>query len=467
MLRRVLPVSVALAVLLPSASASAAQTKVPVGGDVQAIAFAGDALIVARQPQNGGLVLERLSPGAPAQMLLRLPRSRGEDDFDVMLAASPQAIALGIQLPGDSDPSVVFVGPATGALRQVAACAAGLLVPPVAVAGVNVAWLEGGCGEPPREPRAASPASIVVAGPDASAPQRRVALGEDALAVAITLDGQTGLVGVARPSFFSFFRSEVRRLGTNELGETIARESARLVVPVGVLSNGESVLLRSALEEGDGDESGSSCDATLFVIASATGERRALPLGGCPEDEDFTSSTARVAGDRVYSLVTGRPTSNSRVPRAVAITSVRGDGGDARLLARGTHRPPLGIAAVDPGRVAWYQRRCVRGSEIVIDDGAVPASAPSIRSCVVRLLTRSARVRGGRITLRLRCPSGCSGQLIAATRRGEPAERSFAFARGTHRLSLRLKPSQRRAKRLRVALEVANGPSRSATIRLR
>jgi hypothetical protein len=474
MLRRTLLPSIALSValaMLGATNASAARTTVHVRGEVQAIALAGDALIVARQPQKGGLLVERLKPGAAAQTLVRLPRSHsGDDQFEVTLAGSAQALAVSVQedTSGDSNPSRVFAGPSSGPLREVATCAAGLLLPPVAVLGSSIAWVEGGCGEPAGSPLSATPASIVIGGADASVSLRRVPAGEETLPATIVLNGEGGLAGLVRPSLFAFFKSEVRRFGPGGLGGTLASEPARIVAPVGVLSSGDTVLFRGGLENdgGDGDSSSTRCDSTLSVIASGGGAQRTLPLGGCPGGQDSTGGpNAQVAGERVFALVKGRSNANSALPTAAAVASVRGDGSDARLFARGTYRAPLGLAAGEPERVAWWEHRCSGGTEIVTDDGAPPASTPSVPACTVKLLQRSARVHGGRITLRLRCPFGCSGQVIGG-RRGTPAGRSFSFERGTHSLRLRL-TRRAKPKRVRVAFEVTDGPSRSAVVRLR
>ncbi|MDQ3675484.1 MAG: hypothetical protein M3401_01565, partial [Actinomycetota bacterium] len=370
--RRALLLSLALAGVLGCTDASAARTTFAVRGDVTAIAFAGDALIVARQRTDGSLRLERWSPGAPAQTLLRLPRS-GEDTT-VSLAASAQALALGLQPDGgeDSDPSHVFVGPSAGPLREVAACKAGLLRPAVAVSGSRIAWPSGGCGEPVSHPSAFSPVAIVIGGADPAAPLRRIAVGPDALPMAIMLNGETGLVGLLRPSFFHPFNSEVRRLGVSVLGETVTRENGATVTPIGILPSGDTVFGLGGFEEEETEDSDEECSAGLFVLAPGSSRRRALSLGGCPIDEfQRSDGGARIAGERVYAIVAEAGTRRQATrPRPVALKTVRSDGRDLLVLARGTYRPPRGLATDAAGRVAWWQRGCTGGSEIVTDDGA-------------------------------------------------------------------------------------------------
>ena len=464
MLRRALLVSVALAGVIGSADASAARTTISVRGDVSAIALAGNTLIVARQPQNRGFRLERITLGASTQTLLRLPRSSNETE--VALAASAQALAFSTQTDADDGfgGSHVYVGTPAGPLRDVAACVAGSLLPPVAVSGARVAWREGGCSEPAGRPLRVGPVAIVMGGPDRASPLRRVAVGPDALPASIALNGETGFAGLLRPSFFSV-NSEVRRLGVSALDETVPAEEGRIVAPAGVLSSGDGVFVLGALDEGE-DETSTGCDSTPFVLLAGSGQRRTLSLGGCPIDTGFASAATRVAGDRVYSLVAKPRNAKSSAPPPVAFVSARGDGGSgARVLVRGTYRPPRGIAVAESGRVAWWQRRCAGGMEIVIDDGAA-ATAAATPSCRLRLLSRRARVRGSRIELKLRCPFGCSGEVVGRTRLPRVLG-SFSFGRGTHSLRLRLRPSERRRSRLRLGFDVREGPARSAIIRLR
>lgn len=473
MLRRVLLVAVALAGALGCTSASAAQTKLEVRGEVKAIAFAGDALIVARQPRRRGLRVERLMPGAAPRTLLRLPRLRDEDD-QVAIAASPQGLAVSVHADGSEDygGSQVFVGPPVGQLRAVAACASALLLPPVVVSGSRIAWSAGGCGEPASDPSAARAVSILIGSADAAAPRRRVAVAPESLPAAIVLADQGGMVGLLRPSFFSFFKSEVRRLGASQVGDLVVAESGRIVMPSGVLDNGDAVFSLREVDEGGGasESRREHCGSSLFVLAPGATRRRALSLGGCSADGEASpaaSTSTRVVGDRVYSLVE-QARRKGRGPAPVAVRSVRGDGAFARVHARGSYRPPLDFAVNQAGRVAWRQQRCAgRGSQIVIEDGAPPLGPTAIPSCRVKLLDHSARLRGHRITLRLSCPSGCSGQAFGHARHRTRYLRSFSFERGRHRLRLRLTRRLRRAKRLRLSLEVILGPSRSAVIRLR
>lgn len=461
MLRRTLLFSVALTGVIGSADASAARTTIPVRGNVNAIALAGDTLIVARQPQNRGFRLERITPGASTQTLLRLPPS--SDEPEVALAASAQALAFSTQTDADGfSASHVYVGTPAGPLRDVGACVAGTVLPPVAVSGARVAWREGGCGEPAGRPRRVGPVAILIADPSPASPRRRVAVGPDALPASIVLNGETGFTGLLRPSFFSV-NSDVRRLGADALGDTVAAEEGRVVAPVGVLSSGDGVFLLGALDE-DGGGSGAGCETELFELSPGD-QRRTLSLGGCPLDDGFASATTRVAGDRVYSLVAKPRKAKSSAPSPVAFVSARGDGGGARVLVRGTYRPPRGIAVAESGRVAWWQRRCAGGMEIVTDNAA-PATTASTPSCRLKVLNRRARVRGGRIKLRLRCPSGCSGEVISETRLPRLLG-SFSFGRGTHSLRLRLRPSERRLSRLRLGFDVLEGPARSTVIGLR
>lgn len=471
MLRRALLLAVALTGTLGCTQAWAAQTKIAVRGEIKAIALAGDALIVARQSPRSGISVERLKSGAPAQKLLRLPRLRDDDD-EVRLAATAQGLAVSVY--GDSSEgyggSQVFVGSPAGPLRKVTGCAAGLLLTPVTVSGSRIAWAEGGCGQPATDPSEAGPVTIVIGSADPVAPQRRLAVAPESLPGEIVLNGQGGLVGLLRPSFFSYFKSEVRRLGVSQVEDLVVVESGRIVLPLGVLTNGDTVFSLGKLDDDDGDTMPTRCGPSSFVLAPGSSQRRALSLGGCPVDPEISPTAGRairVAGDRVYALVE-QHLRKGRGPRPEAVRSVRGDGAFAHIHARGTYRPPRDLAVSPTGRVAWRQQRCAgRGSEIVIEDGAPPVGSTAIPSCRVKLLGRSARVRGRRITLKLSCPSGCSGQMIGRVRHRTRYLRPFSFERGTHRLRLRLTRRERRAKWLRLRIEVDLGPARRARIRLR
>lgn len=464
-LRRTVPLVVALTVMLGRADALAARTTLTVRGDVAALALAGDAVIVARQRADRSLRLERLSPGAPAQTLLSLTRAR---DHFVSLAASAQALAVSVgnELDESTITSRVFAGRSTGPLREVAACADAFGLPPVSVFGSRAAWSDGACAGGSGDPQAFSPLAFVVGDADPAVPPRRVPVGFEALAAAIVLTGDTGLVGVVRPTFFSFFRGETRRLGLTSLGAPIAKQDGGIVTPVGVLSSGRVVLSRQRFEDDDSQRRAGVCSVSLLVVASGGGQEQPLSFDGCPPDDEssFPGAATQAAGDRVVTLLQEQNAEEGDgSPRALA--SVRGDGGGAHVIARGRFRHPRGLAADASGRVAWWQPRCAGGAEIVIDDGAAGQPA-TISSCRLRLLNHSARVRRGRITLRLRCPSGCSGRVRTESRTRR-ALRSFAFEPGTHRLRVRLTRRERRSGRLRLRFEVEAGASTLAGIRLR
>src|SRR5436190_1460963 len=98
MLRRVLPWTAALA-LACGGDALAATETIPIKGDVHAVAFSGSALIVARHPAKGGVVVERRAPGAAPQLIYTEPG--GDAGDQLVLAASPDAVALAIQAGSD------------------------------------------------------------------------------------------------------------------------------------------------------------------------------------------------------------------------------------------------------------------------------------------------------------------------------------------------------------------------------
>ena len=459
MLRIALPLSVALLASF-GAGASTAATVTPVAGEIRALAFSGDALVVVRVPSRGRLTIERRVAGSPPQTIFATSSSDGNDE--VSLAASADALAFGLKPDDDDDfaPSRVMVGPSSGPLREVATCPAGLIVSPVAVFGPRIAWREGACGEPVAQPSSVSPAAIVVGGADPAAPVIRAPIGPERLPVAVVLGaGDTGLVGTVQPSFFGF-DTDVRAFSPAGLGATVVADRARLVSAVGVLANGTAVFQESGL---DGDDEG-ECDAQqLFTLAPGASERRPVALGGCLVAAEILGprgpQSPVATGDRITAFVGKPPSPTSPNGGAVSIVSLRADGSDRRVIVTGGYRQPRGVA-VAGGQVAWWQPRCVGDQEIVVQPS--PGRALALAACRVEILTRSARLRAGRISVRIRCPVGCSGTIF-----GRGLGRQFAFEAGTHRLSLRVALGRRASARVRVGVEVAGGPSRSVLIRVR
>lgn len=459
MYRLALLVTVALAVFLGAQAASAARTITPVRGDVRALAFGGEALVVARQPAGRGLVVERVVPGAPASTILRTRLS--DDDDEVSLAASAEALAFAFS-PGDAGEggaaAGVMAGPAGGPLREVATCAAGLLVSPVAVNGARIAWREGGCGEPAQRPRRVGPSLIAVGGADTAAPLRRLPLAGQGLLSALVLGpGDAGLAGLLLPSFF-VLDAEVRPFGPTGIGTAVVAEQGRAVSPVGILGDGTRVFVVSGVD----DDSG--CDTEVFTIAPGSGARRTISTGGCIATDEFprVAQAVRMTADRIVMLVAEPPPSTDERPSKRFVVSVRADGSDRRVLARGSYRTPLGVAA-DGDRSAWWQEACTAGSELVVHDGS-DAGTLTVTACRVEVRTRRARLRDGRIALRLHCPTGCSGTAYGAR---IARSTTFSFGRGTHTLRVPVRLGRHTSRRLRFDLIVKNGPTRKASIHVR
>lgn len=468
MLRSALVLSVALTVACGCGQALAARTSSPVAGDVRALALAGDALTIARQPPRGGLTVERLVAGAAPQRLLGTSLRDGDDQ--VFVAGSAQALAVALHPQGGEGlgSSRVFAGPAGGPLREVSVCEAALLTPPVAVAGARVAWRDGGCGDPAGSPTALTPAAVVVAAADPAVTPARIAFEPALLPVSIVLTGDGGLIGALRPSFFAV-DSEVRGFGPRGAGAIQLADTGRIVAPVGLLADGTRAYSTARL---DAAVDSRACPNALFTTVAASPQRRALDAGGCLIGADTPSgpSAARVAGDRIVALVSEPlAAGGGGHPPLVSLVSMRADGGDRRVHAQGSYRPPLGLA-VDGDRLAYWHERCAPpgSSEVVVLDGvrqdAVPAA---IESCRATVLTRTARVRDGRIAVQLRCPSGCSGVALDAAGEFPQRLRSFAFGRGSHTMAVTPPRAALRRGRLALELAVEAGPQRSALIRLR
>jgi hypothetical protein len=454
--RAALPLVVALLVLLGDDQASAARTTVPLRGVVRALALSGNAVVVARQPTGKGLVVERVAPGAPTQILLST--TLDDENDQVALSASADAVAVALNATSrdnDFGSSRVLIGPAAGPLREVWVCTAGLVTSPVAVNGSRIGWREGGCGEPSGDPRGVTPSVLAIGSADPDAAVRKIPVPGQSLPGSLALGpNDTGVVGMLLPSFFRL-DSEIRSFSPAGVGAPILSEPGLALTVIGILADGTRVLLLSGPEDDKG------CGNQLFTLAPGATERKPVDIGGCvsstpaPGPVDGTGPVANAGG--IVGLV-AVPSGDGTVDSA-SVVSVRE--GQRRVVARGTYRVPLGVAA-DGARVGWWQQRCSSGSEVVVQDAADPSVA-AVGSCSARILTRAARVRGGRIAVRVRCPLGCHGFAFAG-RPQAPAE--FQFGRGTHTVRLPFSLGKRRSVRTAVRLIIENGPSRSATVRV-
>ena len=456
------PCAVSL-LLAQHAAARVVSTSGPIRGEVLALAFSGDALVVVRRPDRRAVRIELRRPGQPAKLLLVTDVK--SSDANVTLAASPEVVAVGLGENGDDEGarSQVWVGPPVGPLRQVASCSRSFLVAAVAVDGPRAAWADGGCGGPTRRPTEVGPASIALGSVDPALAIRRVPIPRDALAGGLALRGEAGLAGVLRPTFFGL-TTDVRPFGPDGLGEAREHEPAGFLLPVGLLADGTAALARTSFGD-DGERSGSPrCDADTVVLPPGATKRRKLESGGCLAlDDDLPGEVgAAVAGERVVSRVRPVGIETREPPLPVRITSVRPDGSDLRTIVSGTYRAPLGLAA-DGARVGWRQLLCVGGEELVVADGPVPA----IKACTLRVLTRRAHVRAGRISLRVSCPRGCTGRVVDNTQCGPEGLRRFTLERGTSRLRVRVPRRSRRRGRVLLRFEVDGGPARTAVVRLR
>ena len=463
-----LAVLVLLLLLSGAARAQGAPAPLAVPGAVRDIALSGEAVVVASTPKGPAgrtLLVERRVPGSPPTVLLR---TRLEDDDDhVSVAASAEAAA--VSLAADDGAARVLIGPAAGPLREVARCETALLPLAIAVDGPRILWGEGGCGVPPRRPRESGPAAFAEGAVDPTAPVSRVALEESTLAGPIATGAGRTVAGILRPTFFGLVRAEVRELARDGTGAVLAREPSGFLAPVGVLPDGSPLLVGQSFEELDGERD-ERCVSRVVVVPPAGGERRRVPLGGCPEPDFSEEDTlpgrlVAVAGDRVIAIT--HDEQRRRGPARAALVSTAPSGADRRILSRGSYRSPLGLDAEGP-RVAWWQPRCAGGAEIVTG-AAVPAArtARGLAACRAELLTRRPRLRGRRIVVRLRCPRGCKGRVVDETSCLNQRSRTFAFGRGTHRVSLGLSARTRRRGRLRLAVRVENGPSDARVVRLR
>ncbi len=458
--------TVLLGVGAASGPAAAADRTVAVRGEIKAIALAGQVLYVARQPPGRGLAVERLVPGRPPQTVLRV-RHRQDD---VTLAASAEAVAIGLHdAQPDTDtegvealftPSRVLVGAPGGALREVTACRRGTLAPSVAVDGTRVLWVDGGCAEPTSRPRGLGPVAVATGSVDPAVAVARAPLDRGALAFGLAASGAGTFVGVVRPSFFSGGDGEVRRVEGDRLGSAILEEQGSSLRVAGALDGGRAVVVRDDMSE---DGSGASCQVETLVLSPDVPGRGVLPVGGCVDGDQAPVEVA-AAADRVAAIATERRRPGFHGDDAVV--SLRGDGTDRRVLARGGQRAPIGIAAA-AGLVARWQPRCAGGQEVVVSDVG-PATAPTrvVRLCRAEILSRTARRSGRHITVRVRCRQGCVGVVTDVTRCGPGPRRlrRFAFGPGTHRLRVRPRSASLRRGRVLLQLRVENGRSQPRVV---
>lgn len=493
-LRIVVTVGALLVGLLLAAPAQAArEVVVPnLAGDVKAFALSGDAVVVARRPPGRALLVERYERDGRRTELLRTRLDR--DDDEVRLAASPQGLAVALQEGSeveaeDSDDlfgsSRVLVGPATGPLREVAACETALTPAAIRVEGTRVGWGEGACGVPVDRPRGPSEASVVLGSIDAAMPVRRLPVGEDRIPFALTLAGERGVLGLLRPTLFAFVGGDLQRVGPDGLGRSFAR-TGDFTTPLGTFPGGATLLLREFGTFFDEDDT-PVCEGRLETLPPEGEAARPVPLGAClaePPDEDGTLTLGAefepptVAGDRLAALTfvrTARQRSRSlerdavsETEEPVTLVTARPDGGDRRVIARGgRYRRPEFITGA-PGRVAWRQPRCGGGTEIVAADPLGPgAESKLIPSCRADLRTRTARVRGGAIRVRLDCPRGCKGRILDRTVCTGQRQRTFRLGPGVHSLRLPLSRAARRRGRALLQLRVESGPDRIRSVRLR
>jgi hypothetical protein len=445
-----------------SEAAPAARTVHQVDGEIRALAFSGDALVVAREPPRRGLVVERLVAGSAAQAI-RATSFKGDQ---VLLAASPQAIALSLT-PGILDarrPSSVMVGAPLGPLREVARCSTPGTAAPVAVAGSRVAWRAGGCGVARLHPFRGTPAAIVVGDADPRAPSRSIALPEAPARVARPRVGRRW----RRRHAGAAIRDRQRARGVLRGGR--GRGDHRGATG-GLGPSGSSATARASSCAGRSRTSASATPRKqVFTVAPGATRRRQVPLGGCVNavlsPAPSTGSGPVAAGERILAYV-GVP---GGLVDKVSLVSVRSDGRDRRELARGTYRRPFGVAT-DGDRVAWWEPHCKSGGEIVIQER--PEARRTLAPCRAEILTRSARLRAGAITVRMRCPAGCTGSIF-----GRPLPydfspgpvRKFTFSAGTHALSVPIALGRRRSGqsiRVGIGVNVEHGPGEQATVRLR
>lgn len=442
--------------------AGAATSRTVVPAETLAVGLAGSGKVTVRLDQNR-LIAELRRPGRPVRRLLR-SRAEFSDGPEVHLSTTTQGVALSVS----GGPSAVWVGPLTGPLREVTRCEDGSVSPPAAsVEGNQAAWTEGGCNEysDTSDSSFTSPSQLAFGPVAGDTPVRRLPAPRDTVFAGVTLasDG-SGTAAVLRPRFAAPV-TEIRPFAAAGLGDPIlaGEDTGGGTTLAGRLDDGRTVaaqVIAAARYEPDG------CPTVTSAFRPDGSGQRAIATGGCVLEAEYfgngfyaTRPTGQVAaGDRIVSL-TARE--GSPYARSSALTSVRTNGGRPVALTRGRYRQPR-APTTDGPRVAWVQDRCRGDAEIVTTDRPVGA----LRACVLRLVRRTARVRSGRASVTVRCPSGCKGRLYDQSRCEKGALARFAFGPGTHRIRFRVPAAARREGQLLVRLGVEHGPARRTLLRL-
>lgn len=465
--------------LAPGHAAAAPVTTGPIDGDVVALALAGDATVLVRQPDRGQARVEVRRAGAPVRVLATFPAS----SEGVSLAAGPEAIAVswvGRRTGDDYDEDIgartqVLVGPLSGPLRPVAGCAAGFVPQAVAVDGSQVAWVDGGCAGPGRQRYEVGPSAIVRGDVDPAVPTSRLDLPADTLAGGLALNGADGVVSILRPTFFFSSTTDVQRFGPDGLEPKATRLSSAFAVPLGLRPDGTPALLQFANYDEEPLEDQLCPDVVGLLPTGATGIQ-SVGLGGCVagdeySDDDSLPLPAAFAADRVTALVTEVDEDDLATDdeyyyerTANLVTRTPAGGGTPEVLARTDFRGLSGVAA-DATRAAWTQVRCRGGAELVTTD--VPVGTQP--RCTTRVGHRAAKVRGRAITLKITCARGCSGELGDDSRcygsgRGLG---SFAFGPGTHRVRVRVRRETARSGRLLLAVAERGGKRYNRVVRFK
>lgn len=452
---RVLALVVLSVVALVPASAQAARTQVSTEVAGPGPELAGD-LAVYQVPSSTDRVIRAAGPGSPPRTLVESPIPRPGPDDDCCFtnsnfAWSVSATRLAVQTyredssrgqPGRTNVSLT-AGPLPGPRESVYGCSAigGTSVGPFDVDGDRIAFLRGSCGESE---------AIVVRNLATGANEATLPAAPGRLYLDVVLAGR--YVALAQRAASASQQDDATVVVHDlVLGMDVTAQTTN--GNFDLQADGKLVTTQS-VPGPDG------CPTSLAWYGPGDPTRRVMPF--CPD------ARPRIAGDRVLLRVR-----NDDQP---------GDAGDLILSdLSGAARPLVRSEAVgaiggdydlDPGGAAYATSTCSPRRSAVYTDDLAPAEPLQVEAeCPLFVTSRRLRARrNATVTVRLRCPNGCGGELQLRSRRGNrrlTAYKGFAGGPGAVRVKLRLRRPARRALartgRLRGRFVVNTGDLRSGS----
>jgi hypothetical protein len=404
--RNILLAGIAVAALSLPATA-AARTQVARAPGIDALSLAGSGVAFASVNEPNTVFVHRAGPGGHA----RIARLRSFFDVEAFDAsASHLALALEpgyVDAPDEVEPHPLFGMPLSG--------------PP----GTPF----GGCD---RFPQVAVDGSLVA----------HRCSGDSAVTVRDLASGATSSI----PTGTAVFRIDI---AGNFLA--VERSAAPGVVEIAVFDRTTGALVYTA-SAGEGQSPFSlQADGKLAVVELDEGRECVSRLSWhSPAEPQAHTLTLEACGTQVE--MSGDQIAYERAGgRELAVSDLAGN---ARVVAGfPVRRGVLSLSTLlrfdfEGAQVTYAERGC--GADVVYMESATGPSpvAPGATGCPAKLLSRRARLRGRVLTLRFRCPRGCSMLmgLVLDGRRSSyvRSEELVTLERGQSRLRIRLSRFEKR-----------------------